>query len=184
MEAFVKYIEHNLLEKRERLTAVEVNTVARFNIKRKQLIEQLIALLLQKKIILGIVFQKISENIGMHIFIPKDNIEEQCYISKDMCKNGRMICLCENREKNQLGGGESFQFYCRSDIVKYLRYFYFIQHFNFYVMMRIYETKVEDRWGAEKELFINDLTTKFDVAYTFLSEIALPLEFNCEKLVE
>jgi len=181
MESFVKYIEHHLLEKRERLTTVEVNNVVQFNITRKQMIDQLVALLTEQEVILGEVFQKITENIGMHIFIPAENKEQQCYITKDNCNNGRIICLCENIEKSNINTS-SFQFYCRSDIVKYLRFFYFVQHFNFYVMMRIYETKVEDRWGEDKEQFMNELQKKYDVAFQFLSELVRPLEFNMKEI--
>jgi len=170
------------LEKRERLTPEEVNEVVQFNINRKQLIEQLVALLVEQDVVLGEVFQKITENIGMHIFIPKDNNkEEQCYITKDVCSNGRIICLCENIEKGNMNAG-SFQFYCRSDLVKYLRFFYFVQHFNFYVMMMIYETKVEERWGEDTEKFMKNLTDKYYVAYKFLSELVRPLEFNMKEI--
>jgi len=181
MESFVKYIEYNLLDKREKLSSEEVNKVVQFNIKRKQIIEQLIALLIKEEIILGEIFKMITENIGMHIFIPKDNSVQQCWITKDTCDNGRVICLCENIEKTSMRN-ESFQFYCRSDVVKYLRFFYFVQHFNFYVMMRIYETKVDERWGKNKDIFMNDLEKKFEVAYTFLMELVKPLEYNHHEL--
>lgn len=178
MESFVKYIEYNLLERREKLTASEVHEVVQFNIRRKQLIEQLLALLLGEEIILGDILKKITENLGMHIFISPDQSPKECFISKHTCTNGRIICLCESVNRGQMKSG-SFQFYCRSDIVKYLRFFYLIQHFNFYVIMRIYETKVEDRWGKKnKELFLNDLQKKFDVAYNFLMELVRPLEYN------
>lgn len=181
MESFVKYIEHHLLEKRERLTSTEVNAVVQFNIARKQLIEQLVALLKEQEVVLGEIYDKITKNIGMHIFIPADEKEQQCYITKDLCKNGRIICLCENIEKGNVNTG-SFQFYCRSDIVKYLRFFYFVQHFNFYVMMKIYETKVEERWGENKEQFMNGLQKKYDVAFQFLTELVRPLEYNIKPI--
>lgn len=180
MESFVKYIEQNLLEKREKLNPQEVNDVVQFNINRKQLIDQLVALLVESDIILGDIFKKIIENIGMHIFIHKENTTQQCFVTKEDCVNGRVICLCENIERTNINAG-SFQFYCRSDIVKYLRFFYFIQHFNFYVMVRIYETKVEERWGKEKELFMNDLREKYNVAFKFLTELVRPLEFNMKE---
>ena len=181
MESFVKYIEYHLLEKREKLSTIEVNEVVQFNIKRKQLIEQLIALLTKEDIVLGDIFKKITENIGMHIFISEEDKVDQCWITKDICSNGRIICLCESIDKSQMKTG-SFQFYCRSDVVKYLRFFYFVQHFNFYVMMRIYETKVEERWGEKKEYFMNDLQKKFHVSFEFLKELVRPLEFNCEEI--
>ena len=180
MESFVKYIENNLLEKRERLTPQEVTEVVQFNINRKQLVEQLVALLVEQDIILGDIFQKITENIGMHIFIPRGKETQQCFVTKEACINGRVVCLCENIENNNMNTG-SFQFYCRSDIVKYLRFFYFVQHFNFYTMMRIYETKVEERWGDGKNGFMEDLTEKYEVAFSFLTELVRPLEFNLKE---
>jgi len=177
MEAFVKYIEYNLLEKREKLSHEEINKVVQFNIKRKQILEQLIALLSKDQIMLGEVFEKISHNIGMYVLIPKEDKEQQCYITKDLCTNGRVICLCENIDQTKLNNNNSVQFYCRSDVVKYLRFFYFVTHFNFYVIMRIYETTVEERWDQQK-LFFKDLEKKFEVAYTFLMELVKPLEYN------
>jgi len=77
---------------------------------------------------------------------------------------------------------DSFQFYCRSDVVQYLRYFYFVQHFNFFVMMRIYESTVEDRWGETKEHFMNDLEQRFEVAFRFLMDLCRPLEYNTRQV--
>ena len=181
MESFVKYIEYNLLEKREKLETDEVNDVVQFNIKRKQIIEQLIALLKQEDYTLGNVFEKITQNVGMHISIPKDNVLRECAITKEKCRNGRVICLCENTDRSFISSN-SFNFYCRSDIVKYLRFFYFVQHLNFYVMMRIYETKVEERWGKNKDFFVSDLQKKFDTAFIFLTELVKPLEFNSKEI--
>jgi len=181
MESFVKYIEYNLLEKREKITANEVNDVVQFNIKRKQVIEQLIALLKQDEYEIGTIFEKITENVGMHISIPTDNVNRTCIVTHEECRNGRIVCLCENIDRSVLGTN-SYNFYCRSDIVKYLRFFYFVQHFNFYVMMRIYETKVEERWGDSREQFMNDLSKKFDVAFEFLTELVKPLEFNSQEI--
>ena len=177
MESFVKYIEYNLLEKREKLSPAEINEVVQFNIRRKQLLEQLIALLTSEEIILGDIFRRISKNVGMHVFRQTDQAVQQCWITKDECLNGRLVCLCESVDRRQMQSG-SFQFYCRSDVVKYLRFFYFVQHFNFFVMMRIYETTVEERWGDNKKQFMNELEKKFEVAYAFLMELVRPLEFN------
>ena len=177
MESFVKYIEFHLLEKRAKLEPDEINKVVQFNIKRKQIIEQLIALLKQDEYEIGLVFEKITENVGMHISVPQDEIPRRCCITHEECVNGRIICLCENIDRSVLGTS-SFQFYCRSDVVKYLRYFYFVQHFNFFVMMRIYETTVEERWGETKEQFMNNLQKQFDTAYAFLAELVRPLEFK------
>jgi len=177
MDAFVKYIEYHLLEKRDPLSMQEVNSVVQFNIHRKQLIDQLLALMNRHELLLGTIFEKIQTNIGMHISIAQNNIPRECFVTGDVVENGRIICLCENVKRSSVTGA-SFQFYCRSDVVKYLRFFYFVQHFNYYVMMRIYESTVQERWGENNKQFMDDLQLKYNTAFCFLRELIRPLEYN------
>ena len=60
MDAFVKYIEYHLLEKRDPLSMQEVNSVVQFNIHRKQLIDQLLALMNRHELLLGTIFEKLK----------------------------------------------------------------------------------------------------------------------------
>lgn len=182
LKIFVKHIEHNLLENRTPLTKKQMHQVVQFNVERKQLIDQLLSLLREQKTNIGKVFEQIQFYLGMHIF-KRPNVSDKCIISNTECSNGRYVCLMErisNTNQKIHTSADSFDFYVRSDFIRILKDFYLYQHFGYYVMVRIFETTVEERW--QDDSFCSELFEILQCCRKNLMLLIRPLEYDTKAL--
>jgi hypothetical protein len=172
--SFLKHIEYTLLDANvETLTPSEIQHVVQFNIRRKQLLEQLTHLLHSHCMTLGILFRYCSTYMGMYaMFVDSDFT---CFVSKDHCQYGRYVVFCQKLNTTEHTLPESVSLFLRNDIFLYVRFFYFITHFNFYVTRVVMDTTHDERWGPNSTI-IGDLQRKYESAAQILMSLVIPLE--------
>lgn len=171
LPVFVKSIERNVYEGYDALVPLEIQSVVQFNIHRKQLLEQLSYLLTTNKMALGSLFTKIPQYMGMYAMYVEE--KSVCSISGDECERGRFVVLCQKIQVNS-ADPDSYSFFIRNDIFKYVRFYYFLTHFNFYVTRLVLDTTHNERWQDKR--FIEDLYRKYTCAATVLMNLVIPLE--------
>ena len=169
---FVKHIERSVLEGASALTPHQVQDVVQFNIQTKLILEQLTHLLLSHEMTLGRLFELVAQYSGMYAMYVEQE-DATCFVSGDRCSRGRFVVLCEKLQPNTPTSA-SFSFFIREDIFKYVRFFYFLRHFNFYVTRLVVDTTYDDRWGTDE--FVHDLHRKYQCATLHLMNLLVPLE--------
>ena len=97
-----------------------------------------------------------------------------CFVSKDCCQYGRYVVFCQklNTAHNL---PESVCVFLRNDIFLYVRFFYFITHFNFYVTRVVVDTTHNERWAPDSTI-ISNLQRKYESAAQTLMSLVIPLE--------
>lgn len=168
---YVQHIEFLMVDGAEPLSNAAIQDVVHFNIYQKSLLEQLTHLLSSNHMTLGCIFSMISNYVGMYTTLIEDS-ELRCAVSGDKCTQGRYVVLCEKLSTCS-PVPSSYSFFVRTDIFKYIRFFYFIQHFNFFVTRLLVNTTHADRY---QEDFLIDLHRKYLCATTHLMFLIVPLE--------
>tara|TARA_B100000787_G_scaffold127299_2_gene96374 strand:- start:6472 stop:7020 length:549 start_codon:yes stop_codon:yes gene_type:complete len=174
--AFVKHIEYTLFDAVDELEPDVIQTVVQFNIRRKQLLEQLVALLNSHRMRLGEIFAACTGYMGMYDSFVDEEPGRKCYVSGVVCTKGRFVVFCEKIHRNG-PNPSSFSFFVRSDIYKFVRFFYFIQHFNFFVSRVIITPHelLDDLHMADSPLVL-DIAQKYNHASKHLMNLVLLLE--------
>ena len=171
LKVFVRHVEHTILESKKGLTPNEIQDMVQFNIYRKQLLEQLTHLLVSNHMVLGKLFKLVPQYMGMYaMFVDR---EDTCYVTGDNCTRGRFVVLCEKLQSTTTAPN-SFSFFIRNDVYKYVRFFYFVTHFNFYVTRLVVDTTTDALWGDNTILL--DLHRKYQCATRTLMHLVIPLE--------
>ena len=156
LKCFVDKIEYDMLENREALTKLQLQNVVHFNIRRKQLAEQLIAVLTQEKTNIGKLFEDVTHYLGLFAFVRRDDTPYLCAVTNEQVPNGRHVTLVELLDAHS-ASPKSKEIYVRSDFLKWLRLFYIYFHFGFYVMSLVNTTTPEHR----DESFLKQLYEQF-----------------------
>ena len=172
LKHFVLHIEHGILEGVSELKPHQIQDVVQFNINTKLILEQLTHLLSANKMALGRLLNLVAQYTGMYAMCV-DQDGSTCFVSRDQCTRGRFVVLCEKLAANT-PTPSSFSFFIRDDIFKYVRFFYFMHHFSFYVTRLIVNTTHEERWGNKG--FLLDLHRKYTCATQHLMSLIVPLE--------
>ena len=171
MDKFVKMILFKLYENKEEPTNVEKHEIVNMNVYRKQLIDQVLALLKAQETNLYNLLSTIPNYLGMHIF--ECSGKETCDVSKTNCNHCRRIVLCNKMEDNIMIK-DTETFVVRSDIVKIVRHFYTYNHFGFLVMLKLNDGAVIE------EAFIKDLNRKMETCERTLRSLIEPLRYRTE----
>ena len=173
IQSFLKHIEYTLLDADVgTLTPTEIQHVVQFNIRRKQLLEQLMHLLQCNHMSLGVLFRYCSAYMGMYSMFVDSKFT--CFVSKDCCQYGRYVVFCQKLDTTH-NLPESISLFVRNDIFLYVRFFYFITHFNFYVTRGVTDTTHDERWAPNSTIIV-DLKRKYESAAQTLMSLVLPLE--------
>ena len=171
MDKFVKMILFKMYENKENPTNLDKHEIVKMNVYRKQLIDQVLAILKTQETNLFNVLNVIPKYLGMHIF--KTDKETVCDITKTKCDHCRQIILC-NKIGDDIMIKPNETFTVRSDVVKIIRHFYTYVHFGFLVMLKLNNGDQVDK------TFIEDLNTKMKACEQTLRSIIEPLRFRTE----